>query len=66
MYDPSSVVNPVMISQDTQPLRFQPIQSIQNLGTTANEFGFTELARTRGIIFTYQLVKDASSGNIIY
>jgi len=66
MYDPTSVVNPVVTATGSPPVRFQPIQKIYELGRTKDELGFNEFARTRGIIFTYQLVRDASVGNIIY
>jgi hypothetical protein len=66
LYDPTAVVNPAYAGPGNGYQKFEPIQSIQNIGTTANEIGFVEMARTRGIIFTYQLVKDSSSGNIMY
>jgi hypothetical protein len=65
-YDPSSVVNPIITTPGGAPQRFFPIQKVEPMGTTANEVGFIEMVRTRGIIFTYQLVKDSSAGEIVY
>lgn len=64
IYDPYSVVKPTL--QGNQVVRYQPIQPIVGLGNTKQEVGFFDIARTRGIIFMYQLVKDTTAGTITY
>lgn len=62
MYDPYSVVKPTLDGDKVQ--RFGPINEIRGLGVQDNEVGFTEIARTRGIVFMYELVKDITQGII--
>jgi hypothetical protein len=64
IYDPYSVVKPTL--QGNQIVRYQPIQPIVGVGASSQEVGFIEMARTRGIIFMYQLVKDTTAGTITY
>lgn len=64
MYDPYSVVKPTMIGGTLQ--RYRPIELIDGVGVSNNQVGFMDMARTRGIVFMYQLYKDASSGVITY
>ena len=65
MYDPYSVVKP---TQDVNRVikRYNPIHTIGNIGITSEEAGFTDIARTRGIVFMYELIKDVSAGVITY
>jgi len=63
LYDPYIVVNPDIIGKNLQ--RYEPVGEISVVGDEES-FGFIELASTRGIIFVYQLVKDTSSGTIVY
>jgi hypothetical protein len=64
IYDPYSVVKPAVVGGTVQ--RYNPIESIAGVGVSNNEVGFMDIARTRGIVFMYQLVKDSSSGVITY
>ena len=64
LYDPYIVVKPTTINGMVQ--RYNPIHTIAGVGVADNEVGFIDIARTRGIVFMYQLVKDASSGIITY
>jgi hypothetical protein len=64
LYDPYRVVKPEVMGNSI--VRFTPISPIPGAALNNAEFGFMEMARTRGIIFMYQLVKDASAGTIIY
>jgi len=64
MYDPYSVVKPTVVGG--QIVRYHPIQTIIGLGDSKQEVGFFDIARTRGIIFMYQLVKDTTAGTITY
>lgn len=64
LYDPYCVVNPEI--KNNQLRRLNPIRDIPEFSLDDNEMGFMELARTRGIIFVYELVKDASAGTITY
>lgn len=63
-YDPYAVVKPQLIANTVQT--YSPIVQIPIVGLTADEVGFTERARTRGIIFMYQLVKDTTADVITY
>jgi len=63
LYDPYCAGSITVVNSVVQT--FQPIQPIPNLG--ANDvLGFNQLASTTGIIFMYELVKDTTSGTIIY
>lgn len=64
LYDPYCVVKPQVIGNSI--VRYTPISPIPGAALNNAEIGFMEMARTRGIIFMYQLVKDASAGTIIY
>jgi hypothetical protein len=64
LYDPYCVVKPQVIGNSI--VRYSPISPIPGAALDNIEIGFMEMARTRGIIFMYQLVKDASAGTIIY
>lgn len=64
IYDPYSVVKPALINNTVQ--KYNPIEMIGGVGLSDNELGFMDIARTRGIVFMYQLVKDSSSGIIMY
>jgi hypothetical protein len=64
IYDPYSVVKPSIIGGVIQ--RYHPVESIAGVGVSNNEVGFMDIARSRGIVFMYQLVKDASAGVITY
>jgi hypothetical protein len=64
VYDPYSVVKPTV--KDNQLIRYNPIRSLYGVAENENESGFFDIARTRGIIFMYQLSKDNSAGTITY
>lgn len=64
IYDPYSVVKPTVINNTIQ--KYNPIEMIGGVGLSDNELGFMDIARTRGIVFMYQLVKDSSAGVIMY
>lgn len=64
LYDPYCVVKPQVIGK--QVVRYTPISPISGTGINKSEVGFFDMARTRGIIFMYELVKDTSAGTITY
>ena len=64
LYDPYCVVKPEIIGG--QMMRYNPITPISGNGVNKSEVGFFEMARTRGIIFMYELVKDTSAGTITF
>ena len=62
IYDPYSVVKPAIVGGVVQ--RYKPIELIDGVGVADNQVGFIDMARTRGIVFMYQLHTDASTGLI--
>lgn len=56
IYDPYSVVKPAVVGNTIQ--RYNPIEIIAGVGVADNEVGFMDIARTRGIVFMYQLTSD--------
>jgi hypothetical protein len=64
IYDPYSVVKPSTIGNTV--VRYRPIELIKHIGNSTNEVGFMDIARTRGIVFMYELTHDSSSGVIAF
>lgn len=64
IYDPYSVAKPVLVNN--QYVKYQPIQTIAGVGMTQDELGFVEIARTRGVIFMYELQEDKSQGILVF
>lgn len=64
LYDPYSVVLPQLNGGGV--VRYDPIQSIAGVSRNPSELAFMDIARTRGIIFMYQLTTDSSSGTITF
>jgi hypothetical protein len=64
LYDPYSVVLPQLNAGGV--VRYDPIQSIAGVSRNPSELAFMDIARTRGIIFMYQLTTDSSSGTITF
>jgi hypothetical protein len=68
LYDPYCVVKPQVFGAVGAKVvqRYSPVSPIIGSSINRNEAGFIEIARTRGIIFMYELVKDKSAGTITY
>jgi hypothetical protein len=64
MYDPYSVVKPRLINGAVE--RSQPIEKIPGTSFEPELSSFDDAARTRGIVFMYELSKDNSAGIITY
>jgi hypothetical protein len=62
-YDPYSVVKNALVSVNV--LHKQPISIIPATGD-GNIAGFMDMARTRGVIFMYELCHDATSGTVMW
>jgi len=62
-YDPYGVIDAQVVSGAAS--RNDPIVQIDSVSTT-NPDNFQDMSRTRGIIFVYQLVKDATKGQISF
>jgi hypothetical protein len=68
LYDPYCVVKPEILGSGMSKsvVRYDPIQPVIGISSNNKIVSFIDMARTRGIIFMYQLVKDKSAGSIIY
>jgi hypothetical protein len=69
LYDPYCVVKHEVfgkIGAKQVSSNESPIVRVQGVGSNKSELGFIELARSQGIIFMYELVKDNSAGTITY
>jgi hypothetical protein len=70
MYDPYSVVKPQYVEgvlQTYKPIDLVlPIALDNDNSNGLKRVGFMDMARTRGIVFMYQLVSDQTSGQITY
>jgi hypothetical protein len=64
IYDPYSVVKPRLINGAVE--RSQPIEKIPGTSFEPELSSFDDAARTRGIVFMYELSKDNSAGIITY
>jgi len=65
IYNPYSVVKSRIIGDSYQRIN-QPIQQLPDVALDQNSEGFIDMARSRGIIFVYELVKDSTSGTLAY
>lgn len=71
LYDPYSVINNSItanVNQGPPAINHTPM-NILNVSATNNmpdNRNFMDMARTRGIIFMYQLVTDSTKGNVAY
>jgi hypothetical protein len=63
IYDPYYVINSTNSTNLTN-VNSTPISVIDPSGTDNTEEGFQEIARSRGIIFMYELIKDSTNGVI--
>jgi len=65
IYDPIGVSDPAVVNQ--QLVSRPPVSQIAGTpGLSEPGTSFMEMAKTRGIIFMYQLTKDSSKGEITY
>lgn len=64
LYDPYSVVDAKLMGGAA--VRNDPVTPIEGFNVDPNIPSFTDMARKRGIIFMYKLVKDDSNGSLTF
>jgi hypothetical protein len=67
IYDPYSAIDNFKIDPPNDRVRYSPIYLLEETPNINNDgCSFIEIARTRGIVFMYELVEDYSKGTIGY